>query len=130
MYFILVWYRAIFSSDKRCRRENIADIIKKMYEQTEGHCDGLIIIGKCNKEALERVLEEAEDFAKNGVSPVGCVWTIAPGSVFFRQKTPSLEYYVRLSKGFDELRRKYNISIDMDNYRRCGNHPDTDLSRI
>ena len=82
------------------------------------------------EEALERVLEEAEDFAKNGVSPVGCVWTVAPGSVFFRQKTPSLEYYVRLSKGFDELRRKYDISIDMDNYRRCGNHPDTDLSRI
>lgn len=82
------------------------------------------------EEALERVLEEAEDFARNGVSPVGCVWTVAPGSVFFRQKTPSLEYYVRLSKGFDELRRKYNISIDMDNYRRCGNHPDTDLSRI
>ena len=47
-----VWYRAIFSSDKRCRRENIADIIEKMYEQTEGHCDGLIVIGKCNKEAL------------------------------------------------------------------------------
>ena len=41
-----VWYRAIFSSDKRCRRENIADIIEKMYEQTEGHCDGLIVIGK------------------------------------------------------------------------------------
>lgn len=47
-----MWYRAIFSSDKRCRRENIADIIEKMYEQTEGHCDGLIVIGKCNKEAL------------------------------------------------------------------------------
>ena len=47
-----VWYRAIFSSDKRCRRENIADIIEKMYEQTEGRCDGLIVIGKCNKEAL------------------------------------------------------------------------------
>ena len=50
-----VWYRAIFSSDKRCRRENIADIIEKMYEQTEGHCDGLIVIGKCNKEALGKL---------------------------------------------------------------------------
>lgn len=47
-----LWYRAVFSNDKRCRRENIADLIEKMYEQTQGRCDGLIIIGKCNKEAL------------------------------------------------------------------------------
>lgn len=82
------------------------------------------------EEALEKVLAEAEELAENGVSPVGCVWTVAPGSIFFRQKTPSLEYYVRLAKGLDELRRKYQIPVDMDNYRRCGNHPDTDLSRI
>ena len=47
-----IWYKAFFSNDKRCRRENIADIVERMYDQTEGHCDGLIIIGKCNKEAL------------------------------------------------------------------------------
>ncbi len=81
-------------------------------------------------EALENILDEAEELIRNGVSPVACVWTVAPGSIFFKQKTPSLEYYVRLSLGLDELRRKYNINIDMDNYRRCGNHPDTDLSRI
>jgi hypothetical protein len=81
-------------------------------------------------EALEAVLSEAEELAKHGVSAVQCVWTVAEGSVFFNQKTPSLEYYVRLSDGLDQLRRKYGISADMDNYRRCGNHPDTDLSRI
>ena len=81
-------------------------------------------------EALEAVLSEAEDLAKHGVFAVQCVWTVAEGSVFFNQKTPSLEYYVRLSEGLDRLRRKYRISADMDNYRRCGNHPDTDLSRI
>lgn len=47
-----VWYKAVFSSDKRCRRENVSGIIDKMYEKTEGRCDGLIIVGKCNKEAL------------------------------------------------------------------------------
>lgn len=82
------------------------------------------------EEGLDRILEEAEELAKNGVSPVACVWTVAPGSIFFNQKPPSLEYYVKLSRGFDALRRKYNINIDMDNYRRCGNHPDTDLSRV
>lgn len=82
------------------------------------------------EEGLSKILEEAEELARNGVSPVACVWTVAPGSIFFNQKAPSLEYYIRLSKGFDELRRKYKINIDMDNYRRCGNHPDTDLSRV
>ncbi len=81
-------------------------------------------------EALEKVLAEAESLARGGVAPVGCVWNVAPGSIFFKQITPSLEYYVRLAKGLDGLRRKYKISVDMDNYRRCGNHPDTDLSRI
>lgn len=85
---------------------------------------------KTEDESLGKVLEEAEELCKYGVSPVGCVWTVGPGSIFFNQRTPSLEYYVRLSKGFDELRRKYDINIDMDNYRRCGNHPDSDLSRI
>lgn len=85
---------------------------------------------KTEEESLGKVLEEAEELAKNGVSAVACVWNVAPGSVFFQQRTPSLEYYVKLSKELDALRRKYHINIDMDNYRRCGNHPDTDLSRI
>jgi hypothetical protein len=25
---------------------------------------------------------------------------------------------------------KYNLPVDYDDYRRCGNHPDTDLSRL
>lgn len=82
------------------------------------------------EEGIEAILTEAEELCKHGVSTVGCVWTVAPGSIFFNQKTPSLEYYVRIAEGLDQLRRKYGFNIDMDNYRRCGNHPDTDLSRI
>lgn len=82
------------------------------------------------EEALASTLAEAEELARHGISAVHCVWTVAEGSIFFNQKTPSLEYYVRLSEGLDRIRRKYKINIDMDNYRRCGNHPDTDLSRI
>ncbi len=85
---------------------------------------------KSEDEALEICLKEAEEIAKHGVSVVGCVWNVVPGSIFFDQKNPSLEYYVRFAKGLDEIRRKYQLNIDMDNYRRCGNHPDTDLSRI
>ncbi len=85
---------------------------------------------KTEEEGIEAILAEAEELCRNGVSPVGCVWTVAPGSLFFNQKSPSLEYYVRISEGLDSLRRKYGIHVDMDNYRRCGNHPDTDLSRV
>lgn len=81
-------------------------------------------------DALEHVLKEAEILAQHGVSVVQSVWTISDGSIFFKQTTPSLDYYVRLSKELDAIRRKYHLNVDMDSYRRCGNHPDTDLSRI
>lgn len=81
-------------------------------------------------EALAVTLEEAEDLASQGVSTVHCVWSPTKGSAFAKQKAPSLEYYVRLSAGLDGLRRRYGLHADMDNYRLCGNHPDSDLSRI
>jgi hypothetical protein len=52
------------------------------------------------------------------------------GTVFHRQKVPSLHYYIALARGLQRLRDQYGISIEMDNYRRCGNHPDSDLGRI
>jgi len=81
-------------------------------------------------DALAATLEEADDLASQGVSTVHCVWGPTPGSVFFKQKVPSLEYYVRLSQGLDQIRRNHGLNVDMDNYRLCGNHPDSDLSRI
>lgn len=50
-----VWYMPVFSNDKKCKRENIDRIIDEMYEDMEGKSDGLIIIGKCNAEALKRL---------------------------------------------------------------------------
>jgi hypothetical protein len=81
-------------------------------------------------EAIEATISEAEILIKQGVWVVSCVWRVLEGSVFFGQKTPSLDYYARLSIGLDRLRRKAGIVADLDNYRRCGNHPDTDLARI
>jgi hypothetical protein len=82
------------------------------------------------EEALETTLREAESLTQRGVWVVGCVWRVIEGSVFFDQKTPSLDYYARLSLGLNDLRRSANLSVDLDNYRRCGNHADTDLARI
>ncbi|HPT86834.1 MAG TPA: radical SAM protein [Bacillota bacterium] len=80
--------------------------------------------------ALQAVLAEAEDLASQGVSTVYTVWVPRPGSYLRGQKNASLEYYVRLALGLQELRQKYQLSIDHDDYRRCGNHPDSDLARI
>ncbi len=81
-------------------------------------------------DALRSTLEEADFLASNGVNTVYIVWVPKPGSFFHDQQNPSLDYFVRLAKGIHEIRVKYNLPIDYDDYRRCGNHPDTDLSRL
>ncbi len=50
-----VWYMSLFSNEKKCRYENLERIINDMYDEVEGKCDGLIIIGRCNKEALKKL---------------------------------------------------------------------------
>jgi hypothetical protein len=85
---------------------------------------------RSEEEALESTLAEAASLVSHGVWVVGCVWRVLEGSVFFGQKTPSLDYYAKLAMGLDRLRREANLSVDLDNYRRCGNHPDTDLARV
>ncbi len=82
------------------------------------------------EDALAATLAEAEDLARQGVTTVYIVWVPRPGSPFHEQRNASLEYYVRLAKGLHGLRVKYGLSADFDDYRRCGNHPDTDLSRL
>jgi hypothetical protein len=81
-------------------------------------------------DALASTLEEAEFLAENGVTTVYIVWVPRPGSDFRDQKNPSLEYFVQLAQGLHNLRVKYKLPADFDDYRRCGNHPDTDLSRL
>lgn len=85
---------------------------------------------KSEDEALQAILEEVEELAMAGVGTVFVVWVPRPGSYLGGQRNASLEYYVRLTKHFHELRQKYNLPIDHDDYRRCGNHPDSDLARM
>lgn len=81
-------------------------------------------------EALRATLSDAESLAEHGVGTVFTVWIPRPGSFFGGQKNPSLEYYVRLTKGLHEQQIKYNLGLDFDDFRRCGNHPNSDLARI
>lgn len=80
--------------------------------------------------AIEQNLKEAEELCRNGVSVVSCVWRIGKKSLFANQNLPSLDYYINMAKGLHCLRKKYKLYTGLDDYRRCGNHPDTDLDRI
>lgn len=53
-----VWHMPVLSSEKRCRRENLEQIIGTMYESMEHPCDGLLVIGKCTKNALRKLKEK------------------------------------------------------------------------
>lgn len=81
-------------------------------------------------DALAATLEGAEELASQGVGTVATLFRPYPSSVFHKQPIPSLEYFVRLARGLDAARRRHGLNMDMDNYRRCGNHGDSDLSRI
>ncbi|MDR2506788.1 MAG: radical SAM protein [Candidatus Accumulibacter sp.] len=85
---------------------------------------------KSEKDALASTLSEAEYLAERGVTTVYIVWVPRPGSAFRGQKAPSLDYYIRLAHGLQDLRAKYGLRVDFDDYRRCGNHPDSDLARL
>lgn len=85
---------------------------------------------KSEAEALKIDFETAEELSSHGVGLKHDVWKVVPGSIFFRQTTPSLDYYIQLTKGFYDIMKKYNISTDMDSYRKCGMHPNINLDRI
>ena len=85
---------------------------------------------KTEEEALKVDFEVAEELASHGVGLKHDVWNVVPGSIFHQQSTPSLDYYVHLTKGFYEIMRKYDISTEMDNYRKCSMHPSINLDRI
>lgn len=48
-----IWFQPIFSNDKKCETTDLKQMIQEMCEETDEHRDGLIIIGKCNKTALQ-----------------------------------------------------------------------------
>lgn len=80
--------------------------------------------------AFAAMSEEAEELAEAGVSSAVTVWQPSPISMLRKAKNPSLEYYIRITEEYERLRLKYNLAVDFDDYRRCGNHPNTDLARI
>ncbi|MDR3284033.1 MAG: hypothetical protein LBS97_02515 [Treponema sp.] len=85
---------------------------------------------RTEEEALEKCLAEAEELARHGVSIAQTIFRIAPNSYFKTQKSASLDYLIAFAKGLDIQQRKYHLEASFDDYRTCGNHPNTDLMRI
>jgi len=85
---------------------------------------------KTEEEALESYLAESEFFMQHGVGIAQTVFRPYPGCMFQNQKVPSLDYLVSFAEGLDALQRKYGLEAYFDDYRTCGNHPNTDLARI
>ncbi|MCL1931101.1 MAG: hypothetical protein FWF55_04740 [Treponema sp.] len=85
---------------------------------------------KTEEQALESYLAESEYFISHGVGIAQTVFQPAPGSYFKDQKVPSLDYLISYAEGLDALQRKYRLEAYFDDYRTCGNHPNTDLARI
>ncbi len=81
-------------------------------------------------EALKSNFEACEFFAKNGVICLSTIWRPHKASRLGFQPMPPLDYYIRLAKGFHEIRKSYGLISTNDDYKRCGNHPDSDLERL
>ncbi len=81
-------------------------------------------------EALASNFEACEFFAKRGVQVMSIVWRRYKNAIFRDQRQPPLEYYVRLVKGLHEIRKSYGLTPANDDFKHCGNHGDSDLSRL
>lgn len=81
------------------------------------------------EEALESNFAACEFFAKNGVIFLSTIWRPHHASRLGAQPMPPLDYYLRLAQGLHQIRREYGLVTKNDDYKHCGNHPDSDLER-
>ena len=65
-----VWYQTVLSDDRLCRRENLSRLVKDMWKKS-GECDnGLIVIGRCNHEALVELRKTYRNVVSVNRNPV------------------------------------------------------------
>jgi hypothetical protein len=82
---------------------------------------------------IDSALEAVEIFGRGNVCTqfVGGVELAQPnGFKTQKQKPAPLEYHVRLAKGIRDIQRRYNLSMDFNNYRCSSGRPDVDLARL
>jgi len=84
---------------------------------------------KSEDDAFDAIITEAEEIISHGVALAANIWRPAPKSVLQGQKSPSLDYFVKVYREFDRLQRKYCPNPYTDDFRRCGAHIGLDLMR-
>ena len=80
-------------------------------------------------EAVRSNLEGCEFYAKHGVICLSTIWRPHRAARLGLQPMPPLEYFVRIAQGFHDIRKACGLVSFDDDYKRCGNHPDSDLER-
>ncbi|MDD2496358.1 MAG: hypothetical protein PHE29_14365 [Tissierellia bacterium] len=85
---------------------------------------------KTMSEALNSNFEACEFFAKNGVIYLSTIWRPHKSTKLGYQPMPPMEYYIRLTEGLHQIRKEYGLVTTNDNYKHCGNHPDSDQERL
>lgn len=80
-------------------------------------------------DALARDVEACEWFAEHGVTCLSVIWRPHRRSVLGWRPMPPIDYYVRLAREFHAVRARHGLVAFEDDYKACGNHPDSDLER-
>lgn len=81
------------------------------------------------EQAVKANLLLADRLGKSGVTLLTSIWRPNRGALLGMQEMPSLAYYLKLAQGVADIHRKYGLFTVDDDYKHCGNHPDTDLDR-
>ncbi|MEG2221940.1 MAG: hypothetical protein RRY95_04340 [Oscillospiraceae bacterium] len=82
------------------------------------------------EEALASNFEACSFFAQHGVIFLSTIWRPHRAARLGFQPMPPLDYYIRLAQGLHSIRREYGLVSTNDDYKHCGNHPDSDLERM
>jgi hypothetical protein len=75
--------------------------------------------------AVNSTLGGFDFLMQNGILPRCAIWLIESGSALSGQEPPPLEYYVKLGRGYKDLRKKYNFGDNLVALCRGCNPQDT-----
>ena len=80
-------------------------------------------------DAVARNVEACDWFAERGVVCLSVIWRPHRRSVLGWRPMPPIDYYVRLAREMHAVRAARGLVAFEDDYKACGNHPDSDLER-
>lgn len=82
------------------------------------------------EEALASNFQACEFFAEHGVQFLVTIWRPHRATRLGCRPMAPLNYYVRLAEGVHAIRKAHGLRNTNDDYKHCGNHPDSDLERL